>query len=58
MSNPAFGSNPVFADPVKRRGEASVSPATLDAMYGAPSATPVDTAPAAPVNSTINSSSN
>ncbi len=43
MSNPAFGSNPVFADPVKRRGEASVSPATLDAMYGAPSATPVQT---------------
>ena len=43
MSNPAFGSNPVFADPVRRRGEAPASPATLESMYAAPSASPVQT---------------
>lgn len=42
MTNPALGSNPVFADPVKRRG-ANADPATLESMYAAPSATPVQT---------------
>lgn len=46
MSNPVFGSSNVFADPVKRRGDkapATPDAGTLDQMYAAPSATPVQT---------------
>ncbi|MGO1316460.1 MAG: Bax inhibitor-1/YccA family protein [Cellulomonadaceae bacterium] len=54
MSNPVFGSNDVFADPVQRRGrkQAPANPyastptpdaGTLDQMYAAPTATPRDT---------------
>lgn len=48
MTNPVFGSNQVFKDPVQRRGrqvgpQTPVDPSTLENMYAMPSATAVQT---------------